>query len=77
MIDREVEVRRGWRTRQVGPEGRRGSLRARWRAERGVLGRWRGRFGWERAYSPALAAGEERARRREGAGGSGEVELFA
>ncbi len=34
-------------------------------------------MGKERAYSLALAAGEGRARRREGASGSGEVEQFA
>jgi hypothetical protein len=50
---------------------------ARSRAVRRALGPWSGRFGNERAYSLARVAGEERARRREGAGGSGEVELFA
>ena len=71
-----LEVRRGAPIRQVGPQGRRRLLRACLRAERGALGRWLVRFGNERAYSPALLAGESRARRgRERR--SGEVELFA
>jgi hypothetical protein len=77
VIDREVAVRRGAPIRQAAPGGRCSPRNACSRAVRRALGPWSGRLGNERAYSLALAAGEERAWRREGAGDSGEVELFA
>ena len=76
-MDREVEVRRGSPCRQVAPRGLRSPWNACSRAVRRALGPWSGRLGNERAYSLALAAGEGRARRREGASGSGEVEPLA
>jgi hypothetical protein len=71
-----MEVRRGAPIRQVAPRGLRSLRNACWRSSRGALGRWRGRYGNERAYSLARIAGEERARRAR-RGDSGEVELFA